>query len=56
MGQTANTQALSNIYIIQDFQDFLQEKGVFIPINGGNIGNNIQKQVLDAKKEHKQTL
>ena len=55
MGQTANTQALSNINIVQNFQDFLQENGVFIPINGGNIGDNIQEQVLNAKKEYKWT-
>ena len=55
MGWTANTWALGNIYIIQDFQDFLREKGVFVPIDGGNIGDNIQKQVLDAKEEHEWT-
>ena len=56
MGWTANTWALGNIYIIWDFRDFLCEKGVFVPIDGGNIRNNIQKQVLNAKEEHKWTL
>ena len=56
MGWTTNTQALGNINIVQNFRDFLQENGVFIPINGGIIGDNIQEQVLDAKEEHKQTL
>ena len=42
--------------IIRDFRNFLQENGVFILIDGGIIGNNIQKLVLDAKEEHKQTL
>ena len=55
MGWTANTQILSNINIVQNFRDFLQESGVFVPINRGNIGDNIQKQVLDAEKEHKWT-
>ena len=55
MGQTANTQALSNINIVWNFQDFLRENEVFIPINGGNIGDNIQKQVLNAEKEYKWT-
>ena len=53
MGWTADTWALGNIYIIRDFRDFLREKGVFVPIDGGNIRDNIQKQVLDAKEEHK---
>ena len=55
MGWTANTQALSNINIVRNFQDFLRENGVFVPINGGNIGDNIQEQVLNAKEEHKWT-
>ena len=42
--------------IIQDFCNFLQENGVFIPKDGGAIKDNIQEQVIDAKKEHKQTL
>ena len=55
MGWTADTWALGNINIVQNFRDFLRENGVFVPINGGNIGDNIQKQVLDAEKEHKWT-
>ena len=56
VGWTVDTWALGNTYIIRDFQDFLREKGVFVPIDGGNIGDNIQKQVLNAKEEHKWTL
>ena len=41
--------------IVRDFRNFLWENGVFVPINGGNIGDNIQRQVLDTKKEHKWT-
>ena len=40
---------------MRDFRNFLRENGVFVPINGGNIGDNIQKQILDAKEEHKWT-
>ena len=42
--------------IVRDFRNFLQENRVFVPINGGNIGDNIQKQVFDTKEEHKWTL
>ena len=56
MGWTADTQALSNINIVWNFQDFLQENGVFVLINGGNIRDNIQKQVLNIEKEYKWTL
>ena len=55
MGWTTDTQALSNINIVQNFRDFLRENRVFIPITGGIIGDNIQKQVLDAEEEHKWT-
>ena len=41
--------------IVRDFRNFLRENGVFVPINGGNIGDNIQEQILDAKEEHKWT-
>ena len=41
---------------MQDFHNFLQENGVFIPKNGGVIKDNIQKQIINAKEEHKQTL
>ena len=49
-------QAPVNKDIIQDFYNFLQENRVFIPKDGGVIKDNIQKQVLNAKEEHKQTL
>ena len=42
--------------IVWDFRDFLQENGVFIPKDGGTIGDNIQKQVINVKKEHEWTL
>ena len=35
------TQALINKDIIQDFHNFLQENGVFVPKNRGTIKNNI---------------
>ena len=42
--------------IIQDFYNFLQGNRVFVPKDGGIIGDNIQEQVLNVEKEHKQTL
>ena len=42
--------------IVQDFRNFLRENRVFIPINGGNIRDNIQEQILNVKEEHKWTL
>ena len=39
--------------IIQDFYNFLQENRVFIPINRGNIGDNIQEYIINIKEEHK---
>ena len=42
--------------IVQDFHDFLQENGVFVPKDGGVIRDNIQEQVINVKKEYKQTL
>ena len=38
--------------IVQDFRDFLQENRVFVPKDGGAIKDNIQEQVINAKKEH----
>ena len=29
---------------------------MFIPINRGNIGDNIQEYIIDTKEEHKWTL
>ena len=40
---------------MQDFRNFLRENGVFVPMDGGNIGNNIQEHVINAKEEHKWT-
>ena len=53
VGWTKETWAPIKKDIIRDFRNFLRENGVFIPINGGNIRDNIQKQVLNAKKKHK---
>ena len=39
-----------------DFCDFLQENGVFVPKDGGVIGDNIQEQVIDVKEEYEWTL
>jgi predicted Ser/Thr protein kinase len=35
------TWAPINKDIVWDFRNFLWENGVFVPINGGNIGDNI---------------
>ena len=42
--------------IVQDFHNFLQENGVFVPINRGNIRDNIQEYIINVKEEHKWTL
>ena len=39
-----------------DFRNFLQENRVFVPKDGGIIGDNIQEQVIDAKEEYEWTL
>ena len=54
--QIKGTQTPIKKDIIQDFYNFLQEYGVFIPINRGVIRDNIQEYVINAKEEHKQTL
>ena len=48
-------QAPINKDIMWDFHNFLQENRVFIFKNKGTIKNNIQEQVINVKKEHKQT-
>ena len=53
---TKKIQAFAKKDIIQDFYNFLQENGVFVPKDGGAIKNNIQEQVLDIEKKHKWTL
>ena len=50
------TQAPIKKDIVQDFRNFLQENGVFILINRGNIGDNIQEYIINAKEEYKWTL
>ena len=55
VGWIKETWALANKFIVRDFRNFLRENGVFVPINGGNIGDNIQEHVIDAKEEHEWT-
>ena len=42
--------------IVWDFRDFLREYGVFVPMDGGVIGDNIQEHIINVKEEHKWTL
>jgi hypothetical protein len=42
--------------IVRDFRNFLRENGVYVPMDGGIIGNNIQEQVLNTREEHEWTL
>ena len=56
VGQIKETQVPVNKDIIQDFCNFLREYRVFVPIDGGVIGDNIQEYIIDIKKEHKWTL
>ena len=56
VGQIKETQALANKDIVQDFRNFLQKNGVFVPIDRGIIKDNIQKQVINVKEEHEWTL
>ena len=50
MGQTTNTQAFSNISIIQDFQDFLYRNRVYIAENGNLITSNIQAVIISTEE------
>ena len=50
MGWTADTQALSNINIVQDFQDFLYRNGVYITKNSNLITNNIQAIIIGIEE------
>ena len=54
--QIKEIQAPARKDIVQDFHNFLQENRVFIPKDRGTIGDNIQKQVINIKKEYKWTL
>ena len=54
--QIKETQASIKKDIVQDFHNFLQENRVFVPINRGNIGDNIQEYIINIKEEHKWTL
>ena len=53
---TKETQVPINKDIVQDFHNFLQEYGVFVPIDGGVIRDNVQEYIINVKEEHKQTL
>ena len=54
--QIKEIQVPVNKDIVQDFRNFLQEYGVFIPMDRGVIRDNIQEHVINVKKEHEQTL
>ena len=56
IGQIKGIQTLTKKDIVQDFRNFLREYRVFIPIDRGTIGDNIQEQVINTKEEHKWTL
>ena len=56
VGWIKEIQAPANKDIVQDFRNFLWENGVFVPMDRGAIGDNIQEQVINAKEEHEQTL
>ena len=55
VGWTKETWAPAKKDIVRDFRDFLRENGVFVPKDGGTIGDNIQEQVLNAEKEYEWT-
>ena len=38
---------------MQNFYNFLQKNRVFIPKNGGTIGDNIQEQVINVEEKYK---
>ena len=50
MGQTTDTQALGNISIIQDFQDFLYRNGVYVAENSNLIVSNIQAVITSIEE------
>jgi len=43
IGWIKETWAPANKDIVQEFRDFLRENGVFVPKDGGSIGDNIQE-------------
>ena len=53
VGWTKETWAPANKDIVREFRNFLRENGVFVPMDGGVIGDNIQERVINAKEEHK---
>ena len=50
MGWTADTQVLSNVNIVQDFQDFLHKNGVYVIKNSNLIGSNIQAVIIGIEE------
>ena len=56
VGWIKGIQTLIKKDIVRDFCNFLREYGVFVPIDGGTIRDNIQEQVIDVKEEYEWTL
>ena len=50
MEWTADTWALSNVSIVQNFQDFLYRNGVYIAKNSNLIINNIQAVIISTEE------
>ena len=50
MGQTANTQALSNADIIWDFRNFLYRNRVYVAKNSNLITSNIQAVIISIEE------
>ena len=50
MGQTTDTQALSNVNIVQDFRDFLRRNRVYITKNSNPIASNIQAVIISIEE------
>ena len=55
VGWTKEIWALVKKDVVRDFRNFLRENGVFVPMDGSAIGDNIQEQVINAEEEHKWT-
>ena len=50
MEWTADTWALSNVSIVQDFQDFLRRNRVYVTENGNPIASNIQAVIISIEE------
>jgi hypothetical protein len=51
VGWIKETWAPAKKDIVWDFRNFLREYRVFVPKDGGIIGDNIQERVIDAKEK-----